>query len=272
VVRAPGCWSTAGAFLHPRPSLAERDLGAKRAPAGRERKGGPLKVFAKQRTAGQPFWPSFAKTFRVPLRSRVPVLNSCPFARSFSSLLWGQNAIGKGSAYVATGGSRSLLPRCFVRWVTHRASERPFRAPCGTHGSYCGALCGPRSRVAPCAPIRWGPSGWRRLASDLWGRAGERGLEITKLAFLSQVCSRTVGSVGFLVKPRPRARGRSSASGCPTSRPAHARRTVSRRPCSRRAGTRGQGGGATGGGVGRDALLSRAGRAVPAVRARVLAA
>jgi hypothetical protein len=43
-----------------------------------------------------------------------------------------------------------------------------------------------------------GEGGWHLISG---GSAGEGGLEITKLAFLSQVCSRTVGSVGFLVNP-----------------------------------------------------------------------
>jgi hypothetical protein len=45
------------------------------------------------------------------------------------------------SVHLATGGSRSLLLGYFVRWLASRASERPFRALCGTHQGFSwGAL------------------------------------------------------------------------------------------------------------------------------------
>ena len=41
---------------------------------------------------------AWAKSFRVPLRSRVPVLDSCPFARLPGPLLKGHEGIGENSA------------------------------------------------------------------------------------------------------------------------------------------------------------------------------
>src|ERR687889_648522 len=79
-----------------------------------------------------------------------------------------------GSAYGATGGSRSLLPGCFVRWVTHRASERPFRAVYGPHGSPSLGRSG--ARAAELRPARrldgvlQGEGGGHPIS---WGRAGE---------------------------------------------------------------------------------------------------
>ena len=115
--------------------------GGERAPAGRERKGGPRKVFAQQNpevavraTLRKKFQGALALTSAgarlVPLRA----------PSRFASQRTQSNRNGQcfkpwGSAHVVTGGSRSLLPGRVVRWVTHRASERPVRAVCGTHGS-----------------------------------------------------------------------------------------------------------------------------------------
>jgi len=48
---------------------------------------------------------------------------------------------------------------------------------------FWGALAGTTAGAIIPGPA--GVSEWKRLAGDLWGRAGEGGLEISKLAFLS---------------------------------------------------------------------------------------
>jgi hypothetical protein len=91
VVRAPGCWSTAGAFVHPRPSLAARPGGEKSAGRKGAQGWGPQK---SPSTVVAADW----RVFGVPWRSRVPVLDLCPFARLPGSLLKGHKVIGTDSA------------------------------------------------------------------------------------------------------------------------------------------------------------------------------
>ena len=87
---------------------------------------GPGKFLrSKTRRAAQ------GRSFRVPLRGRLPVLHSCPFSRLAGSLLEGQDENQKNSAstlgqrHVAASDSWPLLERCSVRWLARRASERP---------------------------------------------------------------------------------------------------------------------------------------------------
>ena len=91
VVRAPGCCYTAGAFLHPRPFLAARPGGEKSAGRKVAQGWGPQK---SQSTVVIADW----RVFGVPWRSRVPVLDSCPFARLPGSLLKGHKGIETDSA------------------------------------------------------------------------------------------------------------------------------------------------------------------------------
>ena len=91
VVRAPGCCYTAGAFLHPRPSLAARPGGEKSAGRKGAQGWGPQK---SQSTVVTADW----RVFGVPWRSRVPVLDCCPFARPPGSLLKGHKGIETDSA------------------------------------------------------------------------------------------------------------------------------------------------------------------------------
>jgi hypothetical protein len=77
-----GASDTAGAFLHPRPSLAARPGGEKSAGRKGAQGWGPQK---SQSTVVTADW----RVFGVPWRSRVPVLDCCPFARLPGSLLKG---------------------------------------------------------------------------------------------------------------------------------------------------------------------------------------
>jgi hypothetical protein len=152
VVRAPGRWASPPGRFYLRARSLACDLGANGAPARRERKGGPRKGFSSQDRAYRRGLGFFlrSKTRRAALKAEFQGALAWTTAGArllplrapsrFASQRTQRNRNGQcfkpwGSAHVATGGSRSLLPGCFVRWVTHRASERPFRAVCGTHGS-----------------------------------------------------------------------------------------------------------------------------------------
>ena len=159
VVRAPGRWASPPGRFYLRARSLACDLGANGAPARRERKGGPRKVFASQDRAYRRGLGFFlrSKTRSAALKAEfqgalawttagarlLPLRAPARFASQRTQRNRKEHCFKhSGSAYAATGGSRSLLPGCFVLGVTHRASERPYRALCGTHEGYFGALGG----------------------------------------------------------------------------------------------------------------------------------
>jgi hypothetical protein len=102
-----------------------------------------------------------------------------------------------GRAHVATGGSRSLLPGCFVRWFTHRASERPYRALCGPHGSYYGRSVARAAELRPARQldgVLQGEGGRHQIPGES-GRGGrKRARSITSAANTESVVENKVSS------------------------------------------------------------------------------
>jgi hypothetical protein len=118
VVRAPGCWSTAGAFRLCAPLPGGARHGGEKAPARRERKGSEWrKVFAKQnpeggrkplKAGGRAFGASLAR--RTAGATLVPLSRACQVRFSKDTKESERTVLQPwGTAYVATGGSRSLL-------------------------------------------------------------------------------------------------------------------------------------------------------------------
>jgi hypothetical protein len=142
VVRAPGCWSTAGASLLSAPLPAERAMGAKkRRHKGSARAYERRKVFAEGETR-RAVRRSLAELSERPLRGRLPVLRWCPL-RASCHLEFGSQACSARVTRVCwwsrsggrqPAGSYEITPTA-TGW---------FRG--GGRGA-CGAACAPSHRV-----------------------------------------------------------------------------------------------------------------------------